>query len=47
MGSFKNVTSFYVIHFNHSHSLLSLHPAQPEAAEEKEPKQTERALGIW
>jgi len=46
MGSFTNVASFYAIHFNRSYSLLSLHPVQPEAAEEKAPKQTERALGI-
>lgn len=33
-------------HFNHSDPLLSLHPVQPEPAEEKAPNQTERALGI-
>lgn len=37
---------FCLIHFNHSYSLLSLHPVQPEAAEEKAPNKQEEPWGF-
>lgn len=43
MVSFKNPTSSYVQLFLF---IAEFTPSPPEAAEEKAPKQTERALGI-